>query len=377
MAVRLQEIRGLRFETPLKIREGSRKEVARTALENTRSLYGEDLDVADKFLKACGFIPSSMKLSVAVTAYAAVGVKIYYASGEVVLIDPSTPDDLLLNKMALGLLDQHYPEFGVRKPLLGNFDAQMALSALRSGDADIAKNLLWASKTLDEKISDDFLAELARSTETWEKEESKGKSMILPRLFVRSGDFSYRRGAVFVETLRQKGGMDLVNKAYARIPASTEQILHPEKYLAAEAPVSIDLESIETFSGDQGYDLLYRTTLGEFGATVFLEQHLKTTDAGDPTSGWAGDTIEVFEGHGRSMLVWATRWDTEKDAEEFQTELFKVSLRLLPNEKDRTNLVVRRGKSTAWLAYYSTDLQDGLLDALWKCRVDGKEPYGP
>lgn len=370
---RLETIRGLKFKSALPIRESSRKEYAQVALDQTTRVYGGNLDTAEGFLKAMGLIPISMKLSTAVTANAAIGVQIYYADGQVRLIDLGTADDLLLNKMTPGLIDQNFPD---AKPAAETFDAEMAFAALRSGDADISKNLMWHSKKLDEAISDDFLPKLTEATEKWEREDSKFKSAVVPRLFVRSGDFGWRRGAIFVETLRQKGGMELVNKAYAKPPASTEHILHPQKYLDGEAPVALDLTPFDECATKLGYGRSYRTTLGEFGVAVFFETQLKTLNASATGDGWAGDTIALYEGNGIWFIVWATEWDTERDAEEFQTQMLKVSQKLLPGEKDLTSVVVRRNRSTIWLHHYKMAHQNDLLDALWNTRRDGKAGYG-
>ncbi len=376
LASRLEEIRGLKFKEKLRIREGTRREYAGTALESVRILYGGNLTVAEQFLKFLGFIPIRMRLDLAVTAGAALGVPAYCSGGEVVVLDPKTPDDLLLNKMALGLLEQHYPEADLRKRAATSFDSQMALSAIRSGDADVSKVLLWFSKKGAEKISDDWLDGMVRTAEKWEREESKLKSAIFPRIFVRSGDFGWRRGAVFVETLRLKGGMALVDKAYERPPLSTEQILHPAKYLAGEAPVIIDLASTEEHLRGLGFGVTYRTTLGEFGTAVLLETHLRNHDSGPPAAGWAGDTIALFEGNGIAFTVWATEWDSERDAEEFQAALAKLSQQLLPAERARTNFVLRRRTAVAWLFNVPVSQQERLTESLWKCRKEGQGAYG-
>ncbi|MBI2899182.1 MAG: hypothetical protein HYY17_03295 [Planctomycetes bacterium] len=376
IAGRLEEIRGLKFKEKLRVREGTRKEAALLSLEGLKDVYGADLNMAEAFLKALGFIPQSMKLPIAVTASAGIGVDSFYTAGELVLVDTKTPDDLLLYRMTFGLTDQHHPEAGLRKRAAPTFDARMALAALRAGDANVCKVLLWYSKKLGEKVSDDWLESLIRGAEKWEREDSRFRSAVMPRLLVRSGDFGYRRGGIFVETLRLKGGMDLVNKAYEKPPASTEHILHPEKYLAGEAPVSIDLSPLEEHLRGLGYGPTYRTTLGELGSAVLLETHLKNVDSGPASSGWGGDTIELFEGNGMWFIVWATEWDTEKDAAEFQEAANRISQLLLPSERNRTNVVVRRKTATAWLYNYPTPLQDGLLDALWRAKKDGKASYG-
>src|SRR6185503_17622608 len=217
LAARLETLRGLKFKTPLKLREGTRREYALYVLENAKRVYGSDLAAAEKGLKALGLIPPKLRLEVALTAQAGFGTKVFCTGGEVLLLDPMAGDEWILNKMDLGLVDQHYaPPAGA-----DCFDAQMAWAALRMGDAEVVKHQIWTSG----KISDETVKKVADETVAWEKGESKLASAVVPRLFVRTADFTWRRGAVFALAQHLRGGLD---KAYAQVPESTEQILHPE-----------------------------------------------------------------------------------------------------------------------------------------------------
>ena len=51
--------------------------------------------------------------------------------------------------------------------------------------------------------------------------------------------FPYQHGEVFVTAIHSGTGWDSVDAAYSNPPLSTEHILHPEKYLAGEQPVTI------------------------------------------------------------------------------------------------------------------------------------------
>src|SRR5207237_10443599 len=110
--------------------------------------------------------------------------------------------------MDLALVDQHF-----KPPAAASFDAQMAWAALRMGDAEVVKHLIWTSN----KISNETVKKVAEETAAWEKGDSKLASAVAPRLFVRSADFAWRRGAVFALTQFTRGTLD---QAYARPPAS-------------------------------------------------------------------------------------------------------------------------------------------------------------
>ncbi len=376
LSKKLEEIRGRAFQKPLVVREGSRKEYARLSLENAKRLYGDDLDAAEIFLKTFGLIPGGIRLSVAITAQAPVGIKVYYKDGAIAIVDPDTPDDVLLGKMAAGLLDQHWPRKPRQKAIEGNFDAQVALSAARIGDEDLVKNMFWKGKKRDEKMPGGFLEGLIRATEKWEKEESGFKSMIVPRIFIRFSGFGYRRGTIFAESIRQKDGWAGMDRVQKKPPISTEQILHPEKYWKGELPVQIGTEPLFTFLEKKGYRRVYATTLGEFGTAVFFETHDKSQNSARLSAGWGGDTAAVFERKGSRLHLWLTTWDTAKDAAEFQKALLRISNRQLPKERHLTSVVIRRGTACVWLARYPMSIQNGLLDGVWNCTRNGNKPYG-
>ena len=51
--------------------------------------------------------------------------------------------------------------------------------------------------------------------------------------------FPYTSGLNMVLAAQTSGGWPAVNAMFARPPASTEQVLHPDKYAAAEAPIAV------------------------------------------------------------------------------------------------------------------------------------------
>ncbi len=164
LAGRLETLRGLKFKTPLVLREGTRKEYAGYVLENAKRVYGADLAAAEKGLKVLGLLPPKMRLDMAITAQAGFGTKVYCSGGEVVLLDPKAGDEWILNKMDLGLVDQHYSA-----PAAPTYDAQMAWSALRMGDAEVVKHLIWTSG----KITEETVKKAAGGAAAWENGDSQ------------------------------------------------------------------------------------------------------------------------------------------------------------------------------------------------------------
>jgi hypothetical protein len=357
LAVKLESLRGLKFKAPLVLRDGTRREYAAYVLDNARRVYGADLGSAEKGLKALGLLPPKMRLDVALTAQAGLGAKVFCSGGEVILLDPKAGDEWILNKMDLGLVDQHFAP-----PAAATFDAQMAWAALRMGDAEVVKHLIWTSN----KITEETVKKVADETAAWEKGDSKLASAVAPRLFVRSAEFPWRRGAVFALTQFTLGKLD---QTYAKPPVSTEQVLHPEKYRADEKPIAIDPAPVEEFLSGKGYKAVYRTVLGELGVALVLETHFPREDLSSVSEGWGGDQFLVFEKEGEAPLVlWLTEWDSEADAVEFQTQAFRLMKRVLPSDPALSAPAMRQKTGVVFGINVPKDLQDGLLDAAWKCK---------
>ncbi len=369
-AARLEDLRGLRFKTTPAIRAGTRREYAAFALENARRVYGNDLAAAEKALKTLGLISSLLRLELALTAHAGLGVKVFCAKGEILVLDPAVGDDLLLNKMALGLLDQHHAPRGAP-----TYDAQMALASLRMGDAEAAKHLFWHRG----KLPEGHARKLAEEAAEWEKGTSRLASAVIPRLFVRTADFPWRRGAAFAAALLAEGGLDRLNRAHAEPPVSTEQILHPAKYLAGERAVEIDLGALDEFLAGRGWRPAYRTVLGELGTALVLETHFPREDAAAASEGWGGDALALYEKEGRAALAaWTTEWDGEKDAEEFAGPAGRLAAALDRSGEGLRSSALRRKASVALLVNVPKDLHEGLVEALWKCtrKREKTETYG-
>ena len=80
-----------------------------------------------------------------------------------------------------------------------------------------------------------------------------------PFALQRSLEFPYQEGTQFVERLTDA---QLLN-SYVDLPASTEQIIHPEKYLAGEFPIVVKLPDLAGRLGE-GWLKFNEDVLGEF-----------------------------------------------------------------------------------------------------------------
>jgi hypothetical protein len=102
--------------------------------------------------------------------------------------------------------------------------------------------------------------------------------------------FPYTYGQAFVEKLMNDGGWEAVDAAYANVPVSTEQILHPEKY-PDDKPVTVELPDLLAVLGD-GWSELDSNVMGEWYTYLILA---KAVDAAQviETAQTAADSWEA------------------------------------------------------------------------------------
>jgi hypothetical protein len=165
--------------------------------------------------------------------------------------------------------------------------------------------------------------------------------------------FPYVHGLTFIKAALAQGGWGGLERVYRRPPASTEHILHPEKYFAAapDLPSEVTLQ-IAADSLQGSWKKLKRDVLGEFLLSVVLQQFLPEAEARQSAAGWRGDRYEVLEHQdsGGLLLVGVTAWDTPADATEFFQSYKKLLTLKYPDWSmtsldDHTGHVWQRGDS--------------------------------
>jgi hypothetical protein len=196
-----------------------------------------------------------------------------------------------------------YVNFNLPQPK--TYDEKQALSALIEGDADLTADNLLKAKGFKPK-----------TREPYRPNEINYKDAVFLLRY-----FPYEYGEDFVAYLYSRGGWKLVNTAYSNFPPSTEQIMHPEKYLAGEGFVEPKPPEVKV----KGWILQGEDRLGEYFIQVFLARWIDWGEAESASEGWNGDKVYYYEnGDGGFLLVWITIWDGEKDAEEYYWALTRA-----------------------------------------------------
>jgi len=169
------------------------------------------------------------------------------------------------------------------------------------------------------------------------------KLLAAPRVVREANIFPKREGSDFVaELFGRAGGWEGVNEAYADPPVSTEQILHPEKYIAGEKPQRSTLPSIAPRLGE-GWQELSSDSMGEFLLRTYLEEYLDPIQAADAAAGWGGDGYSLMIGpRGQRLLLSVIRWDSFEDSTEF-FDVYKVFVGIKNQGKDARSAAMGEG----------------------------------
>ena len=190
-----------------------------------------------------------------------------------------------------------------------NQDRELALVALMEGDATLSSGLFATSGLSLSELLD--LVQEASETET-------PALANVPDVVRKTLIFPYETGLKFVSSLQQSPGIwRQVNDVYSRPPVSTEQILHPAKYLAGEAPIPVSLPPVLPVLGSD-WELVFEDVIGEFLLRTYLNSVLPWPASVRAASGWGGDRFRLLrDGSGQRVFVSVIQWDTEIDAREF------------------------------------------------------------
>ncbi|MDZ4765986.1 MAG: hypothetical protein SGI73_15680 [Chloroflexota bacterium] len=197
-------------------------------------------------------------------------------------------------------------------------DQSLALLSLIEGDATAVMNLYATQATaINPGLSVQLVTEGLLAGNLFLPPD-------IPAILGRELALPYENGLAFVLNVWRDGGWDAVNAAFANPPTTTEQILHPEKYLAGEGAVEVLLDDVAEGLGD-GWTSIWAIPLGEF----YLREHLRAgglslNAAARAAAGWGGDFLRVYaraDADGTPRYAWLLRlvWDTPADADEFET----------------------------------------------------------
>jgi hypothetical protein len=192
-------------------------------------------------------------------------------------------------------------------------DRTMARASVVEGDATLLMTL-WAQRHL----SQSELSEVAGAGLTPEQQAVLDR---MPPILKDPLQFPYLGGLNLTAGAWGQGGFPAVDNLFRDPPDSTEQVLHPDKLAADEAPVDVAFpDDLATRLGD-GWEVSLQDTFGELLLEIVLRD-AGATGTADAAAGWGGDRVALIEGpDGEVAVVLDTAWDTEQDADQFADAL--------------------------------------------------------
>lgn len=319
IAAEVSDIRGLPIEQEVIEDFLPREELQAQLLDDFEDEYPEAEREADqRLLVAFGLIPEGTDLGQLYLDLYTEQIAGYYdpeanelfviaGDGELSALDEVT----YAHEVTHALQDQAYDLETIREPYEDNDDALLAITALIEGDATAVQ--------LDYLLSRPAL--LARFTVEAGQMGAMPQLDNAPPVIREALLFPYEGGQAFVAALQEEGGYDAVDAAYADLPLTTEQILHPEKYIdERDAPTDVDLPELLPVL-DEDWEQIDENNFGEFQIRVMLEGEMPNAAAEDAAAGWDGDRYALYADDGEHVITWQSVWDSEEDASEFAAAL--------------------------------------------------------
>ena len=361
------EIRELTILRPVRSGAQSRSEIERMLIKNLNDqMTPAEMHATEVSLRKFGLAPADFDYRSFMIKLLTEQVAGYYDAkaqefhlADWLELEGQKP--VMAHELTHALQDQHFNLRRFEKWPHGDSDGELAAHALIEGDATLAMMVYMAKNPL---VALAFSRSLTTGVSTEQYDQA-------PRAMRESLIFPYLQGSEWATQLYRKGGWTMVSNAFTRLPLSSEQILHPEKYFTYERPIKIVLPDVtnllnvrsqQTANSKQQTADIQRSEVrskrsagtagvspastrarisrdgtsrsplptaawrriesdvnGEWTYYLILDEFLKSpAESKRAAAGWAGDRYALYEGpNGQVLLSQLTAWDTESDAREF------------------------------------------------------------
>ena len=285
----------------------------------------------------------------------------------------------IAHELVHALQDQH---FDLTKYLDGageDEEARMARRAVVEGEAFAVEMTLKLQGTGQSFTQ---VADLARVYQLIRQQLDllNPDSKKLPEFLDQLGAFPYIYGGAFVQAALRLHPWSWMAQLYQDPPVSTEQIMHPRKYLTErDDPTRVRLPDLAGVIGPE-WALMWEGVLREFTIMELIRRFADPPVASQAAAGWDGDLVQVYE-HATTrqlLLVLSSVWDTPSDASEFLVAYHWVVAGKYLDEQEvegvpglwRTEagdvLVERKNVKVLVVEGVPTGLRDEFVKVLWK-----------
>jgi hypothetical protein len=337
IAKRVEELRGLRYRSIPEPERVTPRQVTRDGLADLDRRYpAAARHVDEAFYERLGLLPRGTDLRDVSGSVFASQVAGYYdpATKELKVVTGTATANRVLDEMVIA----HELDHALEDQAIG-FDRERFE---RSDDVGYAYAALvegTATEVMYAYVGRYFRSDYALGGLLGGSLTGTGTGDIPP--FVVAGLlFPYTTGEQFVRALLDHAGgrwtlVDLAQRT--RPPATTEQVMHPRKWIEAEPALPVRLPP-----APRGWRRLTTGVFGEWqtGQLLGLSGHAWA----DPAAGWGGDRYALYRRGGEDRVVMRWRFDTPRDLQEFRTTLEDVPF------AGTARITERRGRVTLVLS---------------------------
>jgi hypothetical protein len=297
------------------------------------------------------------------------------------LADWLGPDPIALaHEITHALQDQNFDLKRWEPRAKASSDFALAFSALVEGDA--VASMIDYGLAGKRRFTDvpGIVEAMRKDFESGSRPEATSTSPrfdAAPAVLRRVLVFPYLDGFAFVHDARRRGPWSVVDRMYADPPASTEQILHPERYVLRDSPVELAVPCAPSL--ERTHRLLFEDVLGEAALAAVLADRVPADVARIGAAGWGGDRLAVYGPRDATLDDPATpaqlaglvvlgrlQLDTVRDAEEAAAALTIFAAALggagVPSGPFA---VERRGLKVLWSAGLDPAVRDRVVAELW------------
>lgn len=316
LAPAVEKVVGLKFRTPPRAAVRSREQVRSYVLHKLdEELTGEKARGLQASYRLLGLLPDSLDLRALLLDLYTEQIVGYYEPDSTMLFVVANADPVVLravvsHELVHALQDQYLPLDSIMRQT-GDNDRLAAAQSILEGQATLGglqvmvpDQNLWAMPEFWETYRDQFRTQ-QRTMPVFSK---------APRILRESIIFPYLAGADFLRWWAGSEHRDTLPFG-PRMPVSTEQILHPERYGRGDQPITLRFAAPEP-------RVMYEDVMGEFDMRILaadLAGAATDTEILTPIAlGWGGDRFRVYETPAGPAMVWYIAWDDSTSRNRFR-----------------------------------------------------------
>lgn len=296
----VEKERGLKFKSPVTLAVLEDAPFKARLAERRMAPAEAEARQAQGVLRTLGLIGPNVDLAAQVRRLSTgSAVAFYDAAANELMVKAGSPTPfmrkVLVHELTNALDDQHY---------------ELDRPALRGAINEAGASFEAIAQGVAARVEERYVATLsAAEKQAVESEQRRVAAQIprdIPQYVLVSFGFPFTAGLRLANALASNGGQAKLSSALQGPPVSTEQVLRPEKYTAAEAPRAVPAPAAEGQVVMQG-------SLGQLNLSLMLAEVLEAGYAEGAADGWGGDSFVAWQNGTQTCVRLAIDMDNADD----------------------------------------------------------------